>query len=554
MDRFLFILIILSWSTRAIGQEQTNSNSTYDFYTTILEKVESMNDLVQINQYLDSIGEINEALQWQANLARVELYRFIEDSSTTVANKLIDQCLVYYRANPDTLFLLDAYELKVFISEDMRDIEASIFCLNEAILFAESINDSTYISFFEKYLGFFYLDNLSDTTRAFEHLKRAWDIAVQFKEWNEASLAASKLITYYLFVSNLDKAHEFADLSIHYSSYFDTTDYLHYAGYLDRADFFLKTKEYSKAIKDATLVFEKGNNLKYDHFTLLGANFLTELYWKINDPDRAYYFLEVALSLMQNKGVDHEIKNLYYWGAKIYANKGNHLKSFELLAKFYAYEKQNQENLKVKAIAKALYQGELTRKELENEKIALNLSLAEERSYFKSLIIAGILLLCIIILIYSLLLYQKKQKAIQLNKILEASKEVVLQQKELLLQNIAVLKKDLDAVQQDQANDTFYFSQSAIQLNFSDIIYLESSNNYVLIHIKTRTSPLLERIKMIELIKTFPSTTFIKTHRSYYVNKNHIIARPSKYRFKMSNGVYLNASRSCVGNLNGILT
>jgi len=199
-----------------------------------------------------------------------------------------------------------------------------------------------------------------------------------------------------------------------------------------------------------------------------------------------------------------------------------------------------------------LYKGELKRKELENEKIALNLSLAEERSYFKSLIIAGVLLLCIIILTYSILLYKKRKKTIQLNRILEASKEVVLQQKELLLQNIAVLKKDLEEVQKE--NDTFYFSQSAIQYNFSDIIYLESSNNYVLIHTVGRTRPLLERIKMIELIKEFPTSIFIKAHRSYYVNKNHIVARPSKYQFEMSNGVSLSASRSCVDNLDGILT
>ena len=190
MNRFFFILTILSWSIGVTGQEHTNSDSTYQLYATILKKAESMNDLEQVNQYLDSIEGISEAFKWQANLVRVELYRFIKDSSTTVANKLIDQCLAYYRENSDIPFLLDAYELKIFISEDMRDIESSIFCLNEAILFAETINDSTYISFFEKYLGFFYLDNLSDTTRAFEHLKRARDIAVQFKEWNEASLAA----------------------------------------------------------------------------------------------------------------------------------------------------------------------------------------------------------------------------------------------------------------------------------------------------------------------------------------------------------------------------
>lgn len=111
----------------------------------------------------------------------------------------------------------------------------------------------------------------------------------------------------------------------------------------------------------------------------------------------------------------------------------------------------------------------------------------------------------------------------------------------------------MNEIQQESKNKSIYFTQSAIKINFSDIIYLESSNNYVLVHITGRSTPLLERIKMIELVKDFPSSLFIKTHHSYYVNKDHISARPSKYRFEMSNGTSLNASRSYVNNLEGIL-
>ncbi|MGH1338400.1 MAG: LytTR family transcriptional regulator DNA-binding domain-containing protein [Aureispira sp.] len=104
-----------------------------------------------------------------------------------------------------------------------------------------------------------------------------------------------------------------------------------------------------------------------------------------------------------------------------------------------------------------------------------------------------------------------------------------------------------------EEQETFYFSQSAIQIAFTDILCLESSNNYVLIHVLTRPTPLLERVKMIKLIEGFPSHLFIKTHRSYYVNKKHIVARPSKYKFELSNGIQLSASRSCVENLTGVL-
>ena len=54
---------------------------------------------------------------------------------------------------------------------------------------------------------------------------------------------------------------------------------------------------------------------------------------------------------------------------------------------------------------------------------------------------------------------------------------------------------------------------------------------------------------MIKLIEDFPNTIFIKTHRSYYVNVNHIISRPSKYLIKMSNEIEITITRTYVNNL-----
>ena len=75
------------------------------------------------------------------------------------------------------------------------------------------------------------------------------------------------------------------------------------------------------------------------------------------------------------------------------------------------------------------------------------------------------------------------------------------------------------------------------------------SDHYVLIHIKDRQHPLLERIKMTNLVKNLPSTLFVKVHRSYYVNMSHIVSRPSKYSLKMSNDTEITVSRSCIDNL-----
>lgn len=551
MNRFLLLLFLLSFGVGVIGQD-TESEAKFDFYEEALFTARGNADLNTAFQYLDSIEYLGNKFQWKANIIRVDLYRFIEDS-LPVALQIIEDCIEHYKQYPEDNLLLYAYEMKLFVSESMRDVAISIESIHEAIAIAEATNDSAYFAFFEKCLGFFYLHNLSDTSNALKHFNIALETALQCKDWLFAALISGELIDYYLFVDNIPLARKFANLSFVYASMLDSTDSNHYGGRIDRGEFFLVVKEYQSAINDGWILCKTGVELgDYDNVEW-GAYLLTEAYWKTGQIDSAYHFAQIALDRLEGEGGAYELKTQYYWSSKIYAAKGLHKQALELLERFYDFEKQDYEKLEVKAIARTLYEGELKRKELENEKIALNLSLAEEHSNYKSMIILGTLLLCLIILIYSVLLYKKRQKAIQLNKILAASNEVVLQQKELLVHNVASLKKDLDSFQQDQANDTFYFSQSAIQLNFSDIIYLESSNNYVLIHVVGRTRPLLERIKMIELVKEFPSSIFIKTHRSYYVNKNHIVARPSKYQFEMSTGISLSASRSCVDNLEGIL-
>ena len=118
-----------------------------------------------------------------------------------------------------------------------------------------------------------------------------------------------------------------------------------------------------------------------------------------------------------------------------------------------------------------------------------------------------------------------------------------------LTENLKLTEANLTSLKKESAS--IYLPQSAIQVKFEAIILLESSDHYVLIHIRDRQQPLLERIKMTELVQKFPSTLFVKVHRSYYVNMDHIVSRPSKYLLKMSNDIEITVSRSCVDNLVG---
>lgn len=551
MYKILLFLFINSMAVVVEGQ-QDSIPPIYSVYEEALYTARAADDLETAFQYLDSIENLGPAFEWEAAILRVDLYRFIEDSLSS-AEKLIDACIAHYQAQaqPNIPLLLHAYGMKFFVTDSSRDIVGVIETTYEAIKVARAAQDSTFISYFEQILGVSYLYNLRDTTNACKHLSKALDIAVQSKNWANASFVTGEFINYYLLLEDTAKALDCAIATVAYSTKLDAFDSNYYDGYIDQGAFFIIVADYPNAIKAGSILYQQGLALQdYDN-QLWGAHLLTEAYWKYGNVDSAYHFAQIALDYLEGEGGIQELITQYYWSSKVYAAKGLYQEALELLDTFYELKQNDYEKIEIKAVAKTLYQEALKRKELEKSQIALQLSLTEEISEFKSILILGVCLLFIIITLYSVLLYKRRQKTIALNNNLAASREVVLQQKELLLQNIEELRTDLDQRQEEQ--ESFYFSQSAIQIAFADILYLESSNNYVLIHVLERETPLLERVKMIKLIEGFPSHLFIKTHRSYYVNKKHIVARPSKYTFELSNGAQLNASRSCVENLTGVL-
>lgn len=60
------------------------------------------------------------------------------------------------------------------------------------------------------------------------------------------------------------------------------------------------------------------------------------------------------------------------------------------------------------------------------------------------------------------------------------------------------------------------------KINFDDLIYIEGLGEYVAIHTQEKKLVVLESLKKLE--STLPSSMFIRTHRSYIVNKSKIIS------------------------------
>lgn len=60
-----------------------------------------------------------------------------------------------------------------------------------------------------------------------------------------------------------------------------------------------------------------------------------------------------------------------------------------------------------------------------------------------------------------------------------------------------------------------------VRINIFDIIYIESQSEYLKIHLKD-SSPLMVLMSIKRMAELLPQDKFVRTHRSYVVNMNHV--------------------------------
>jgi len=271
---------------------------------------------------------------------------------------------------------------------------------------------------------------------------------------------------------------------------------------------------------------------------------IASVYFAMGKKVKSRNYAEKGMDLAQKNGAPYLISFAAQTLSTLDAEEGNYKRSLELyqLHVLMRDSIKNDKNLRATTRREAQYNFEK-----EEAIIKSKLLISNEASKTKTVGIIGISILLLMISIYAYVILKKKQKEQTLNRILAASNEVIELQKVKLEQDVVTLQKGVKTRKQEA--DSYYFTQSAINVKFEDIVLLESSGNYVLIHTSNKKTPLLERIKMVKLIPNFPSDIFVQAHRSYYVNLNQIVSRPTKYLIKMSNEIDVNVSRSYVDNL-----
>lgn len=541
----LFKKGVLFWSILITSFSLSAQDSTkFESYIEAIEDMGIYNDSVFI--YIDSIKSIEGEIYWNGRY--VQAYAFSVRNDTKDSAKVeIDICIEHYKSINDTINLLKCLRLADYIEQDLNDYRAAIKRLNLAANLAIASKDSLETTYFEGELGYLFMDVLQDMERAFYHLQRSHDIALQIRDWQNANRSSCYLMEYWVLQGDTVKSGEYAEKAFYYSTKLDSTEPAYYDGYLTMGYYLLDIGKYEEATEYGHIIAAKGREFEdYDMLTN-GSLVLAEAFFESKQLNKAYNASSEAVMISERLGDITGLEPSYDIHWRICEALGKKDEALSALKKYNEYHTPLTGKEELATMARELYKGDLEREKMEKEKVELTLDVAEQKSRFTSLMLVSLLGLFLALGIYSYIIYKRNKREKEYNRTLEASNEVILSQKQSLEMTLDEVKKDLK--EKEKEADAYYFAQSAIQIKFSNIIALEASNNYVLIHVEERANPLLERVKLKELIEHFPSNMFVRIHRSYCINVDHIISRPSKYVVKMSNDMVLNVSRSYVDEL-----
>ena len=88
------------------------------------------------------------------------------------------------------------------------------------------------------------------------------------------------------------------------------------------------------------------------------------------------------------------------------------------------------------------------------------------------------------------------------------------------------LKASQKETQPDVAQDYFFINvdYSLLKVIFKDIIYIEGLKDYIKIHLKSSSKPVVARMSMKSIEEQLPSAMFIRVQKSYIVSKEYITA------------------------------
>lgn len=134
----------------------------------------------------------------------------------------------------------------------------------------------------------------------------------------------------------------------------------------------------------------------------------------------------------------------------------------------------------------------------------------------------------------------------------------IVQNNRKIKQEFEVLQQELNAFKEEKLNSVQPTKNQLINLkskavlNSNEILYVKADGHYVEYYLDNKTKPEIDRNSLGDVLKTLPSASFLRIHKSFIVNIYRIKIINST-KIMLDNGVWINLSRTYKQQLKDIL-
>ena len=269
--------------------------------------------------------------------------------------------------------------------------------------------------------------------------------------------------------------------------------------------------------------------IKNKRFISQNLSLLAEVYFQKEEYEKALKLVQESQSISEEINFRVNFSRNYNLIARIHDELKNPSKAKE----FYSLED------KYKIPSRSGFKKELNEAHSKSQakhfvkKVEV---LNEDKTFYKRNLFIAITIS--LVLICAVLFLRKRNKIVK--------KEVgVLQQR---LKNY---KKERLDKEKSIGNQLINLKSKAI-LNSSEILYVKSDGHYVEYYLENKDKPEIDRNSLNEVLKTLPTLSFIRIHKSFIVNIYRIKIINST-KVMLDNGVWINLSRTYKQQLKDIL-
>ncbi len=278
--------------------------------------------------------------------------------------------------------------------------------------------------------------------------------------------------------------------------------------YLELSKIYLQKKNFREAKKLSKEALRISQKLHDRVQTMLSNMSIVKLYFATGKFYRSINLADSVINFANNNRLGNMLQDTYKIISMAYDSLGNTGKALSYLKKHADFQDRMRNYVKdrTKIDMRARYNiGQM------EEKVAQNKKTQKYGLIMLSIFSIGIFLLVSLSLI--VIKKYKSQKSVS-NQLLEEKQEHKL--------IIEKLTADLREIEKQETEDDGFIFVNNKRIEFKNIIHITSSGHYLYYHLLDKSSHVIERKNLKDILELLPANQFVQIHRSNIINIRHI--------------------------------